>query len=800
MSAFFNRVDRLPSSRGAAALFGIGTLVLWPTHLSAVTLSALVIILLMALFLARGRLPTIAALCAGVVWGLLATWQAQNSTLSEKLDRAEFSLQGQVISPIIKREDYWQFDLRLEQLRAIGEMRASDYAGLIGKKIRLRIYLSDKRHLLQPSLCVGCGIEAVARLRTPRGSANPGLFNYRAWLLSQGYAATGYLRSYQVDTTAVASIDGFIAVQRQQVLSAVQRAGFEPLTAALMAALAVGDKSALAPWRERIVALGIIHLLVISGLHVGIVAGLGWWLGYLLSRGLSVWLSWRGDELRWGQLITLLAPTVAIIFSLLYTLLAGAQLPAVRAFIAVVWVAVATARAVQWSPHALFVKVVLTILIFDPLAVISASFWLSLAAVMLLLLILAPRRSITNPDSKAPKLRTATSNLLRIQLYLSLGMAPLMLAMIGKLSWLGWLLNLLAVPWVTLLLVPATLVAVGLTLTQIPLATALWQLVAWLCAPLVWVIEKGHVDSLWLSADQLAGPVWSALLVLGLGVLAPRALLTPVLRMFSALPLLMLLVREPHRPPLRVTVLDVGQGLAVVIEAAGKVLLYDSGARYGELFNMGSAVVVPFLQRRGYQRVERILISHGDNDHAGGLTGLLQVYPEAQLLLPENLRSAYSGAQSCQNALSWQWGDVEFHTLENGGDAKSNNNSCLLVVKWQGVKLLLPGDIERRAEQKLIGQRELIGPTDLLLAPHHGSKTSSSREFLNLLAPAIVIFSAGWNHHYGHPHPQVVARYRQIGSQIYSTGIGGAITVTWTSAGQPEVVSARAGWSPWWRY
>ena len=801
MLAFFNAVGRQASARGAAALLGIGTLVLWPGALWTVSLSALLAILLVAVFLARKRLPIVAALCAGVAWGLLAMWQTQSSTLPEQLDRKKFSLQGEVISPITKREDYWQFDLRVGQLSADDQERTADYAGLNGSKIRLRIYLSDNRQLLQPSLCVGCGIKVVAILRSPRGSANPGLFNYRSWLLSQGYAATGYLRSYEVTVSSVTSIEGFVALKRQQVLSTIQEAAFEPLKSALLAALAVGDKSALAPWRERIEALGIIHLLVISGLHVGIVAALGWWLGYLLSRGMSVWLSWRGDELRWGQLLTLLAPAVAIISSLLYTLLAGAQLPAVRAFIAVVWVAVATARYLQWNPHSLFIKVVLSILIFDPLAVISSSFWLSLAAVLLLLLILAPRRSIYSPDLSAPsKLKTVASNLLRIQLYLTVGLAPLMLALIGKLSWLGWVLNLAAVPWVTLLLVPVTLVAVGLTLVHIPLASALWQLAAWLCTPLVWVVESGRVEPLWLSADQLAGPVWLALLVLGLGVLAPRTLLTPLLRIFSVLPLLMLLIREPARPPLRVTVLDVGQGLAVVIEAAGKVLIYDSGARYGELFDMGSAVVVPFLQRRGYQRVERILISHADNDHAGGLTSLVQVYPQAQLLLPDSLGSDYSGAQSCQKALSWQWGDVEFYTLKNTGDAKPNNNSCLLLVKWQGIKLLLPGDIERRAEQKLIGQRELIGPLDLLLAPHHGSKTSSSDEFLKLLDPAVVVFSAGWNHHYGHPHPQVVERYRQIGSQIYSTGMGGAVTLTWTSPDLLEVVSVRDGWSPWWRY
>ena len=448
----------------------------------------------------------------------------------------------------------------------------------------------------------------------------------------------------------------------------------------------------------------------------------------------------------------------------------------------------------------------MTILFIDPLAVVAASFWLSISAVLLLLLALIPRCQIFTASEPSRlglhSLRNGWLELLRVQFYLSLGMAPLLLAVVGKLSLAGWLVNLVAVPWVTLLLVPSTLLAVAVSAVADTMAAPLWQLAALLTVPLVALIEGVEVSALLFSLDQLALPLWLLLLFFWLAVALPRSLLNGPLRLFCMMPLLLTLWSGPARPPLRVTLLDVGQGLAVVVEAGGRVLVYDSGARYGTHFDMGSAIVAPYLQRRGYRQLDRLIISHADNDHAGGLAGLLAAYPQAQLMLPDEPISGLAGlAQSipCQSGQHWRWGEIEFSTIANRGGRSRNNNSCLLLIEWGAVRILLPGDIERSSERRLLASGALKGPLTVLLAPHHGSKSSSSAALVGELQPSYTLFSAGWNHHFGHPHGDVRARYLHAGSQLLSTAELGAIVITWQTNQPLTVTHSRHSGSRWWQ-
>ncbi len=808
-------VSKLDSSaaRALASTAGIFSLALWP---SLPANGWLAVAALLALGLTRwagGNGRWLAALIVGVCWGVWVANSVERALLPAQWDRDKLQLVGMIVSPVAASDDYWQFDLLAERTARHPPDPQAAQLPAVPRKVRLRLYRRDSAQWVAAvgadALRAGQPLAVVATLRSPRGLANPGLFNYRGWLLSQGYAATGYIRAElpmvppQRSSLSLASrLAGALAAQREAVIAAIDGAGLPALPAALLQALAVGDKASLAPWRERLVSLGIIHLVVISGLHVGIVGAIGWWLGRWLAAVLAGWSAYRGREQSTVVAITGLAPAVAVGCGLLYTLLSGAQLPAQRALVALLWVSWAAWRRRSWAPLALLVRVVLTIAIVDPLAVISGSFWLSIGAVTLLLVALVPRTAIAAaPFESAPAARGRRwfGELLRVQGYLTLGMAPLLLAVVGKLSWLGVVVNLVAVPWVTLLLVPVCLLAVAATLLLGALAQPLWQLPGSIATPLSWLIERLQAEPLLLPLEQIDSPAWLALVLAWLALIAPRALLTRALRVLLVAPLIVLLALGPQRPALRLTVLDVGQGLAAVVEAGGRVLVYDSGARYSDLFDMGRAVVLPYLQRRGYTALDRLLISHADNDHSGGYASLLAAFPETQPMLPDEL-AAGSPATRCQTAQRWRWGEVVLATLASRGAGSRNDNSCLLWVSWRGLRLLLPGDIERAGERRLLASGQLDAPATVLVAPHHGSKSSSSEPLVAALKPRYTVFSAGWNHHFGHPHPTVVARYQHHASTLLNSAEQGAVIFAWDQHGQLSVATGRGGWAPWWRY
>jgi len=278
----------------------------------------------------------------------------------------------------------------------------------------------------------------------------------------------------------------------------------------------------------------------------------------------------------------------------------------------------------------------------------------------------------------------------------------------------------------------------------------------------------------------------------------------------------LLMGRSAPPPALELTVLDVGQGLAAVIRAGDKTLVYDSGPAYSQDFNAGSGIVLPYLRSLGVKRIDTLVISHGDNDHAGGVPGLVTgmqpevVFSGAQQRggkeLPGVEKIGLANAQPCQRGQHWRWGDVNFEFLapaENQpatSNIKSNNRSCVLLVRSADAAILLPGDIEKSVEYRLIAAplgAEGAG-VDVLLAPHHGSRTSSSLAFIRWANPRTVVFSAGYRHHFGHPHPDVVSAYLTHGSHLLSTAESGALVFRWSGSGEPQVTAYRLRpWRSW---
>lgn len=422
---------------------------------------------------------------------------------------------------------------------------------------------------------------------------------------------------------------------------------------------------------------------------------------------------------------------------------------------------------------------------------LSAGFWLSFVAVALLVWWFTPWVGFQRA--------VPVGRILSVQLALLVAMLIPLLLFMGRASWLAPIMNLVAVPWVSFVTVPLTLLGVALHSLWSYGAIILWQLADYSIGALWWLIDWVP-DRLGFMVAPMAFDAWG--IVAGclavVGLVLPRQLPR---RWLFCVPLGVLLLAAKPQPPFRLTVLDVGQGLAVVIEAADKTLVYDAGPIYGDRFNAGSGIIAPYLWRRGRSSIDRLIVSHEDGDHSGGLTALLKTLPVTHRLVGPAVE--LQGAERCLAGDHWQWGQgidrVSFTLLSPvlGGATEGNNSSCVLLVKWRDQTILLPGDIEASVERQLAFKSV---PITLLVAPHHGSKTSSTEEFVRQLHPEIVVFSSGYRHHFGHPHSSVVARYTQIKSRLWRTSDQGAISFSWDQYGK-LTATAQRGSEPerWWR-
>ncbi|HYD34186.1 MAG TPA: DNA internalization-related competence protein ComEC/Rec2, partial [Methylophilaceae bacterium] len=411
----------------------------------------------------------------------------------------------------------------------------------------------------------------------------------------------------------------------------------------------------------------------------------------------------------------------------------------------------------------------LAVVILDPWAVLSAGFWLSFGAVAIIAYALGGR--IKRPYW----LKEA----IQVQWAISLGLVPLLLIMFNQISLISPLANALAIPLVSLVVVPLTLAG---SLLQLEWLLNLAHASITACMLFLEVLVIWPVTT-W---QQQAPPPWAMFLAVGgvLWMLLPRGFPMRWLGLVTFMPLLLVRTASVPEGAMKVAVLDVGQGLAVVVRTAGHALLYDTGPRYSAQSDSGGRIVVPFLRGEGVKSLDGMVVSHDDNDHAGGMSSVLAQVPvrwvqsslpqERMLGLPDTIH------QPCIAGRSWTWDRVQFDMLHptesrDGNRDKDNDLSCVLRVSSQYGSLLLPGDVERSAEHALL--RTPMPSSDVLVVPHHGSKTSSTEPFVRKVKPRVAIFAVGYRNRFGHPKEDVVDRYRLIGSDIYRTDQDGALLI-----------------------
>lgn len=610
------------------------------------------------------------------------------------------------------------------------------------------------------------------RLRAPRGLYNPGGFDFEQWAFRENLQATGYVRG-ELEPQRLGGCESGprLLCARAALVAQLQGWLHESPGLRFVIALTTGARHLLTngDW-EALRRTGTAHLFAISGLHVGVVA----WFAWLLGSGLARFGRRFIPELRPRY------PAAALSFlaAFGYAALAGFAVSTLRSLAMITAVLVFTQLRRYGGLGAAMGAALLVVLIPDPFAVLSPGFWLSFGAVGLLALSVFGLRE---PAGSAGGQRSADAaawvrRLAVAQWRITLGLAPLVLVFFGEVSLVGALVNLAAIPLFSLLIVPGLLGALLLAVAWQAAGVFVLHQAAGLLGGVMSILGDLAAMDLAAWAAPHFGLVPALLAAVGIAwLLAPRPAPVRWAAPLLLLPAVLGLNRGTLEDGLAVSVLDVGQGLAVLIQAPRYNLLYDAGPGYASS-DAGDSVVVPALAALGVRRLHAVVISHGDNDHAGGAASVLSAHPEAELIAPDPYGLRAARYRRCFAGEEWAAGEVRFRALNPrpGAGTRGNNDSCVLVVDAPGTRILLPGDLESQGERRLAAAG-LKGPFDLVLSPHHGSASSSSRRFVDATRPRLLAHSTGFFNRWGFPRDSVVERWAQAGARQWDTGASGAL-------------------------
>ncbi len=632
------------------------------------------------------------------------------------------------------------------------------------------------------------------RLKAPHGSRNPFGFDFELWLWERGVQATAYVRAGAADPEPQRLGQTWthpVALLRQSVRQRINAHVEQRQFAGLIAALVVGDQNAIdrVDW-DVFRATGVAHLVSISGLHITMFAwGAAWAVGWL----------WR----RSGRLCLLLpAPSAAllggVLLALAYSLFSGWGIPAQRTCLMLAAVALLRLSGARWPWPQVWMLACAVVVAVDPWALLQAGFWLSFVAVGVLF---ATDAGVAPPaEGLARGSFSRLASMLREQWVVTVALAPLTLLLFGQVSLVGLLANALAIPWVTLVVTPLAMLGVALPSLWEVAGGAIALLMAFLqwLAAWPWATLTLATAPWWLAAAGVPGGV---LLVARLP-LAVRALGLPLL-----LPVLLWQAPLPAAGEFELLAADIGQGNAVLVRTATHALLYDAGPRYSLESDAGHRVLLPLLQAL-HARLDMLLLSHRDTDHVGGAAAVLTMQPQATLLSSiasddrlQNLRRA----ERCAAGRHWEWDGVQFTILHpQAADYETphspNALSCVLRIQSAGAQprvALLVGDIEKPQEEQLLASFAPI-KADLLLVPHHGSKTSSSEAFLDAVQPRQAWVQSGYRNRYGHPVHEVMQRYLDRGIVVHDSPHCGAMT--WRSAQPSQIFCVRSEERHYWSH
>jgi competence protein ComEC len=649
------------------------------------------------------------------------------------------------------------------------------------------------------ALHAGARWRLAVRLKRPHATLNFAGFDAEAWLFERDLRAVGYVRDGPrngiVDAVATAPL-AWVNRVRERLRERIERALADAPYRGVVVALTIGDQQAVPEAQWRVFSrTGVSHLISISGLHITVFATVVGALAAGLARRIASVTS-RIPARKIGV-------ATGAVAAALYTLLAGAEVPAQRTLVMLLVGAAGLLLARPLNASLLWLWALAVVIAIDPWAGVAPGFWLSFGAVGLLLYAGARRLAPCRPRTWSARSVASLRDAAHAQWVVTVGLVPLTLALFQQVSLVAPLANAVAIPVVTFgvvflaltgIVVPLDILFVAAHATFAVLMRYLEWLASWPDAS--W---QQHAPAPLAIIVALAGILW---------VLAPRGVPGRAIGVVLLLPLWL------ERPPLpapgtfRTTVLDVGQGLAVVVVTRDHAMLFDTGPRYGALSDAGGRIVVPNLRAMGVDRLDLMVVSHADSDHAGGALSVLDAMPVARVTSslaadnPINLRAA-GAASRCIAGAHWQWDGVRFDVLwppaaDYARDGvKTNDLSCVVRIEGAGRRVLITGDIEARDERLLVESRAPLR-ADLLVVPHHGSRTSSTQAFIDAVAPSVAVMTSGYRNRFGHPRPDVVARYRDAGVRVLRSDADGAVEFVSNGDARPPWRTARVAVRRYW--
>ncbi|HEX2531249.1 MAG TPA: DNA internalization-related competence protein ComEC/Rec2 [Burkholderiaceae bacterium] len=724
----------------------------------------------------------------GFAWGALFAQRYLAHELPGEWEGRDITVVGTIDSLPFRFDRGVRFHFLVEQVLPVG-----DTLPPVPSKLALSWYsaFSSEEENAVGNVQPGERWRLTVRLKKPHGNANPHGFDYEVWLLEQNLRATGYVRPDEKSPLANRRLDDFVfgfghVVERcrgwlrDRILATLPDHKY----AGVIVALVVGDQRAIdqSDWKV-FNRTGISHLISISGLHITMIAG--------LFAGL-VFQLWRRSFFTKAKLPVVLPAQKAAALAgagaaLLYVLLAGFGVPAQRTLymLSVVAAAIWFGRIASVS-HVLCAALGIVTLL-DPWSVLWPGFWLSFGAVAIILYATVGRAQLHATDSlpQRERWKGVARSAAQTQYAVTVGLVPLTMLLFGQASLVSPIANAVAIPLVSFVVTPVSLAG-----SILPAPVSAWLLefahflIESLALGLGWLSDlpaaawSAPIPAPWIFVAAFCGTLW---------LLAPRGWPLRWIGLAGWLPLVLNAPAHPDEGEMWVTAFDVGQGMALLVETRQHRLLYDTGPAYSPESDGGNRVILPYLKARGIASLDGVIVSHNDNDHSGGA---LSIFDEigidwvASSLSPESaIVKAAPAHRRCRAGQSWSWDGIRFEMLHPGAASyesakwKPNARSCTLKITVGAQSILLAGDIEAVQEKELLeSDRDKLRST-VLLAPHHGSGTSSSKPFLEAVEPKFALFQVGYHNRYRHPKPEVFERYRSLGIERLRSDEAGAVTL-----------------------